>query len=107
MTRMGRIRTKRGALNWARAIGAGLVLAGYLGAGLPAGRKALAAAGPEAGAEPAVELSESQLKAIRTEAAGFKVFPQEQSAVGTIDFNQELLTQVFTPYQGRILKAYP
>ena len=34
------------------------------------------------------------------------VFPQEQQAVGNIDFNQELLTQVFTPYQGRILKAY-
>ena len=33
-------------------------------------------------------------------------FPQEQQAVGNIDFNQELLTQVFTPYQGRILKAF-
>jgi membrane fusion protein, heavy metal efflux system len=65
------------------------------------------AAGPEAGAEAIVELSEGQLKAIRTEAAEARVFPQEQSAAGTIDFNQELLTQIFTPYQGRILKAYP
>jgi cobalt-zinc-cadmium efflux system membrane fusion protein len=64
-------------------------------------------AGPQGEAEPAVELSETQLKAIATGAAAFRVFPQEQSAVGTIDFNQELLTQVFTPYQGRILKAYP
>jgi cobalt-zinc-cadmium efflux system membrane fusion protein len=69
--------------------------------------QALAAAEPAGGAEATVELSESQLKAIKTEAAGFRTFPQEQSAVGTIDFNQELITQVFTPYQGRILKAYP
>jgi cobalt-zinc-cadmium efflux system membrane fusion protein len=86
----------------ARLFGAGLVLAG-----LAAAEEAWGAAGPEAGAEPAIELSESQLKAIVTEAAGLRVFPQEQHAAGTIDFNQELLTQVFTPYPGRILKAYP
>jgi cobalt-zinc-cadmium efflux system membrane fusion protein len=86
----------------ARLLWAGLVLIGLLASG-----PASAAAPPEAGAEPMVELSESQLKAIKTEAAGMRVFPQEQGAVGTIDFNQELLTQVFTPYPGRILKAYP
>ncbi len=60
----------------------------------------------EVAAEPSVELSETQLKAIKIEPAAGHVFPQEQQAVGSIDFNQELLTQVFTPYQGRILKAY-
>ena len=60
----------------------------------------------ETAAEPSVELSETQLKAIKIEPAAGHVFPQEQQAVGSIDFNQELLTQVFTPYQGRILKAY-
>ncbi len=59
-----------------------------------------------AAAEPGVELSESQLKAIKIEPVGEHRFPQEQETVGNIDFNQELLTQVFTPYQGRILKGF-
>jgi cobalt-zinc-cadmium efflux system membrane fusion protein len=88
-------------------MGAGLALAALILTGPLSAGEAKAAAGPEAGAEPVVELSESQLKAIKIEAAEMRVFPQEQGAVGTIDFNQELLTQVFTPYQGRILKAYP
>ena len=96
------IRTKRRRLLLARLLGAGLSVAGLL-----TQEEARAAAEPAGGAEPAVELSEGQLKAIKTEAAAARVFPQEQAAVGTIDFNQELLTQVFTPYQGRILKAYP
>ena len=33
-------------------------------------------------------------------------FPQERRAVGNIDFNQDLLTQVFTQYQGRIIQAF-
>jgi membrane fusion protein, heavy metal efflux system len=61
----------------------------------------------EATAEPTVELSETQLKAIKVEPAGEHAFPQIKKALGSIDFNQELLTQVFTPYQGRILKAFP
>lgn len=60
----------------------------------------------EAAGEPAVELSETQLKGVKIEPAGEHIFPQEREAVGNIDFNQELLTQVFTPYQGRILKAF-
>ncbi len=56
--------------------------------------------------EPTVELSESQVKNIKVEPVGERTFAQEQRAVGTIDFNQELLTQVFTPYQGRIIKAF-
>jgi membrane fusion protein, heavy metal efflux system len=67
---------------------------------------AAAAETSETSSEPSVELSESQTKAIKTEPVGEHVFPQEQQAVGNIDFNQELLTQVFTPYQGRILKAF-
>lgn len=68
-------------------------------------------AAPTAETEPAteeavVELTESQTKNIRVEPVGEHVFPQERRAVGNIDFNQELLTQVFTPYQGRIIKAF-
>ncbi len=67
---------------------------------------AVQAASSDSGQEPTVELSESQTKSIKIEPVGEYTFPQEQRSVGTIDFNQELLTQVFTPYQGRILKAF-
>jgi membrane fusion protein, heavy metal efflux system len=49
-----------------------------------------------------VELSEGQLKYVKVEAVGEREFPIEKSAIGSIDFNEELLTQVFTQYAGRI-----
>jgi membrane fusion protein, heavy metal efflux system len=33
-------------------------------------------------------------------------FPIEKVSVGSIDFNEELLTQVFTPYQGRVIGLF-
>jgi cobalt-zinc-cadmium efflux system membrane fusion protein len=54
----------------------------------------------------AVELLETQLKAVKVEVAAEREFPLEKSAVGSIDFNEELLTQVFTPYQGRIVDLF-
>ena len=33
-------------------------------------------------------------------------FPVEKEAVGSIDFNEDMETQVFTPYQGRILGLF-
>jgi membrane fusion protein, heavy metal efflux system len=62
---------------------------------------AQAASGP-----PAVELLETQLKAVKVEVAAERDFPIEKSAVGSIDFNEEMLTQVFTPYQGRIVGLF-
>jgi cobalt-zinc-cadmium efflux system membrane fusion protein len=53
-----------------------------------------------------VELLESQLKAVKVEVASERDFPIEKSAVGSIDFNQEMLTQVFAPYQGRIVELF-
>lgn len=53
-----------------------------------------------------VELAETQLKAVKVEIIGERDFPIEKSAVGSIDFNEELLTQVFTPYQGRIVGLF-
>jgi membrane fusion protein, heavy metal efflux system len=58
-------------------------------------------------AEPSVALADTQLTSIKVEPVGLHAFPQEMQAVGNIDFNQELLTQVFTQYQGRIIKAFP
>src|SRR5215831_12802591 len=64
---------------------------------------------PGAKAAPAaniVELLETQLKAVKVEVASEREFPIEKSAVGSIDFNEEMLTQVFTPYQGRIVGLF-
>jgi membrane fusion protein, heavy metal efflux system len=72
-----------------------------------------AIAAPEDGGSPKaaltaniVELQESQLKAVKVEAVSEREFPVEKSAVGSIDFNEEMLTQVFTPYQGRIVGLF-
>ena len=53
-----------------------------------------------------VELSDSQLASVKVEPAGERVFAIEKSAVGSIDFNQEMAVQVFTPYQGRIVGLF-
>src|SRR5438309_1331432 len=71
-----------------------------------------AIAAPETGnAKPAppsdsVELSETQIKSVKVETVGEREFAIEKSAVGSIDFNEELLTQVFTPYQGKIVGLF-
>jgi len=53
-----------------------------------------------------IELSDTQLKSVKVETAAEREFPIEKAAVGSIDFNEELLTQVFTPYQGRIVGLF-
>jgi membrane fusion protein, heavy metal efflux system len=61
-------------------------------------------------AEPAprdsVDLSDAQLASVKVEPAGERSFAIEKSAVGSIDFNQEMAVQVFTPYQGRIVGLF-
>jgi cobalt-zinc-cadmium efflux system membrane fusion protein len=66
--------------------------------------------GPQAGGTaplPAdtVELTPSQLGAIRIAPIGDHEFVYRKQAVGIIDFNQDLNVQVFTPYQGRIIET--
>jgi membrane fusion protein, heavy metal efflux system len=53
-----------------------------------------------------VKLEDSQLGAIKIGTVAEHDFLVEHSAVGIIDFNQDLNTQVFSPYQGRILQTY-
>src|ERR1700739_1392802 len=53
-----------------------------------------------------VVISESQLAAVKVEPAGERLFPVEKEAVGSIDFNEEMSTQVFTNYQGRIIELF-
>jgi membrane fusion protein, heavy metal efflux system len=53
-----------------------------------------------------LDLTDSQLAAVKVESAEVREFPVEKEAVGSIDFNEDMETQVYTPYQGRILGLF-
>ena len=53
-----------------------------------------------------IDLSDTQLAAVKVEPVEEREFPVEKSAVGSIDFDEDMETQVFTPYQGRIIALY-
>ena len=52
-----------------------------------------------------LDLSPSQLKAIKIEPAGSYLFPVEKETVGSIDFDNDMSVPVFPPYQGRIIQS--
>jgi membrane fusion protein, heavy metal efflux system len=53
-----------------------------------------------------VELTEKQLAAIKVAPVGLRKFETLKTAVGTIDFNQNETVQVFSQYQGKIVRAF-
>jgi membrane fusion protein, heavy metal efflux system len=53
-----------------------------------------------------VELTPSQLGAIKIAPIGDHEFVYRRQSVGIIDFDQNLNVQVFTPYQGRIIDTF-
>ena len=53
-----------------------------------------------------VDLSNSQLSSVKVAPVEERVFPLEKEAVGSIDFNEYVSVQVFTPYQGRIIALF-
>ena len=53
-----------------------------------------------------IDLSDSQLASVKVEPIALHDFPVEKEAVGSIDFNEDMETQVFTPYQGRIIALF-
>jgi membrane fusion protein, heavy metal efflux system len=65
------------------------------------GQTGAAAAGADT-----VELKPEQLAAIRIAPIGDHTFVYRKHALGSIDFNQDLNVQVFSPYAGRIVHAY-
>lgn len=67
---------------------------------------AQAPADPTKGSAPMVELSASQLEAIKIEPVGTYMFPVENDTVGSIDFDEDLSVQVFPPYQGTIIDTF-
>jgi membrane fusion protein, heavy metal efflux system len=56
--------------------------------------------------EPTLDLSSSQLDAIKIEPVGTYLFPVEENAVGNIDFDGNLSVGVFPLYQGTILDVF-
>lgn len=101
------------AWRYRQALSAAVMLAalavgalGYLSARAesPATSKADAASKPAD--SKTVELTESQLQLISVGAVEAHTFPLQREAVGNIDFNEDMTTQVFPPYQGRIVQLY-
>jgi cobalt-zinc-cadmium efflux system membrane fusion protein len=58
------------------------------------------------GGSPSVNLTDSQLASVKVEPVGQREFPIEKESVGSIDFNEDMTLQVFTPYQGRIVALF-
>lgn len=65
-----------------------------------------ASASSAQGSNTTIELSPSQLNALRIEPAGSYLFPVEKETVGSISFADDLSVQVFPPYQGKVIKAF-
>src|SRR5580692_2218791 len=61
---------------------------------------------PAASDDQAVDLTDKQAASIKIGAIAARDFALLKTAVGTIDFNENLLVQVFSQYQGKILKAF-
>jgi len=55
---------------------------------------------------PSVDLSDTQARAVKVAPAEERSFPVQKHAVGSIDFNEDMTVQVFTPYQGRIIRLF-
>lgn len=59
-----------------------------------------------AASQDSLELNEKWAGMVKTGAVGTREFAQLKTAVGTIDFNENMLVQVFSQYPGKILKAF-
>jgi membrane fusion protein, heavy metal efflux system len=56
--------------------------------------------------EPFVDLSDKQAATLKVGAIGLRDFARFKTAVGTIDFNENMLVQVSSQYPGKIIKAF-
>jgi cobalt-zinc-cadmium efflux system membrane fusion protein len=56
--------------------------------------------------QDSVDLSDSQLASVKVQPVEDREFPVEKDAVGSIDFDEDMETQVFAPYQGKIIALF-
>jgi membrane fusion protein, heavy metal efflux system len=78
----------------------------YLGFGGIAAALTLMSTVAVAADPDSVTLTDSQLHSIAVARVTEREFLQQREAVGSIDFNENASVPVFTPYQGRIIRAY-
>ena len=74
------------------------------GAGCSGGATANSAAAPTV--PDSVELNSSQVAAVKLAPIGTRRFALQRAAVGTLDFNEDVAVQVFSPYPGKIIRAF-
>lgn len=60
---------------------------------------------PSSSSPPTLDLSPSQLSAVKVEVVRTYSFPVDEEAVGSISFADDLSVQVFPPYPGKILRT--
>ncbi|MGA3310681.1 MAG: efflux RND transporter periplasmic adaptor subunit [Xanthobacteraceae bacterium] len=94
---------------------AGAYLVGHIGGWLESG---LDAASTDAKAQESnlriveptyatsLTLNDKQLASVKVEAARDHEFPVQKTAIGSIDFNEDMTVQIFTPYQGKIIELF-
>ena len=63
-------------------------------------------ANTSAAEKDSVELSDQQLASVKVVPLEEREFPVEKEAIGSIDFDEDVAVQVFTPYQGRIIALF-
>jgi membrane fusion protein, heavy metal efflux system len=61
---------------------------------------------PDSLAVNSIELAEKDIPGVKPEVVADREFPVEKTAIGSIDFNQDMTVQVFTPYPGRIVQWF-
>lgn len=67
-----------------------------------------AVAAPAATAAPtddSVEISGSQLPSFKLAHVGYRNFTNEKTAIGSVDYNEDMSVQVFPNYQGKIISV--
>jgi len=106
-------RWERRTRSAAAAVAAALLVLGAYAAWRSGSSNAAEATAPQPELQAAIDpsdqsvrLTDSQLEGIKVEPASERTFPIEKEAVGSIDFNEDMTVQVFTPYQGRIVGLF-
>ncbi|MFI4865674.1 MAG: efflux RND transporter periplasmic adaptor subunit [Steroidobacterales bacterium] len=104
------LRRRRGASAAAVIVALTVGVLGYLGSRAggseaPNSDAVSKAAAPSSSSNTVV-LSDSQLQMINVGTVSEYTFPLQREAVGNIDFNEDMQTQVFPPYQGRIAQLF-
>ena len=89
-------------------VSASLYLARYSGSQPKSGQGVEGPVAAQTGeaASKTVELNETQARSVKVEPVGEWTFVTQREAVGSIDFNQDMTVQVFSPYQGKIAALF-